>query len=176
MAQVMLTKAHILSLMLLLLRRTTGWSTASPVALSQNPTHPIDPQAQPSTKTSTQEQRLAEAAEPAPADAEPRAEQAAKMAAKPPPPEVQLAGPEPKRFSVGKGQLKDVLTASWASLFRVGSGVFNMGYSGEGAAPIGSTQFASQCYDSCRLTKPAVLADSTPCAMLLCSELGEGPA
>jgi hypothetical protein len=58
------------------------------------------------------------------------------VAAAPPPPEVQLAGPEPKRFSVGKGQLKDVLTASWASLFRFGSGVFNMGYSGKADAAL----------------------------------------
>ena len=43
--------------------------------------------------------------------------------------ELKLVGPEPKRFEVAQGQLKNIATAAFPFLMRLGSGGFASGYS-----------------------------------------------
>lgn len=43
--------------------------------------------------------------------------------------QLRLVGPEPQRFVVAKGQLKDVASAAFPMLMRLGSGAFVAGYS-----------------------------------------------
>ena len=43
--------------------------------------------------------------------------------------ELKLVGPEPKRFEVAEGQLKNIATAAFPFLMRLGSGGFASGYS-----------------------------------------------
>ncbi|EFN57564.1 hypothetical protein CHLNCDRAFT_59634 [Chlorella variabilis] len=43
--------------------------------------------------------------------------------------ELQLVGPEPQRFVVAKGQLKEIASAAFPALMRLGSGAFTSGYS-----------------------------------------------
>ena len=42
--------------------------------------------------------------------------------------ELPLAGPEPRRFTVAEGQLKNIASAAFPALMRLGSGAFVSGY------------------------------------------------
>jgi hypothetical protein len=42
--------------------------------------------------------------------------------------ELRLVGPEPRRFAVAQGQLKDIASAAFPFLMRLGSGAFTSGY------------------------------------------------
>lgn len=45
--------------------------------------------------------------------------------------DVQLVGPRPQRFTVAEGQLKNIASAAFPALFRLGSGALCSGYKGE---------------------------------------------
>lgn len=42
--------------------------------------------------------------------------------------ELPLVGPKPQRFTVAEGQIKEVASAAFPALARLGSGAFCMGY------------------------------------------------
>lgn len=44
--------------------------------------------------------------------------------------DVQLVGPKPQRFTVAEGQLKNIASAAFPALFRLGSGALCSGYRG----------------------------------------------
>ena len=60
--------------------------------------------------------------------------------------ELQLVGPEPQRFVVAKGQLKEIASAAFPALMRLGSGAFTSGYSGE---PCGRCSYIAPASITC---------------------------